>query len=395
MSTTVGYDYEASPDPAAAAFIREFYEQVFPVREEREYFLSVHAHALFSEEQLKLFVVLMDTSSGNNGKTTVMRALEAAFGRYKAKTERDFLYESSGTNPNGAAANLLDYAHKRLAFFDEPSGADSRKRLDIRRIKDLVSGDARIRGRYLRANEMQEHVWCALIVIACNESNFPAMDASDRPMVKRIKVLKMRSTFVEAAATPAAYGLPGEEWADDDADDTEADGEADGDPVFEQGEKGFKRMLNVTARCAHMHMLVEAYQRHGGRVATEPACVAEMVGRLLESSDPRVARARAFVDANVDFNPPRPAGAAGKRYYAWLTEKELTRAFWVWFKANGGPVDGPTAGVSEDKRRQQWKKLLRGVMESRGRPVAFIQPRRSGVNAFDRVAWLVAPAPAP
>jgi hypothetical protein len=91
------------------------------------------------------------------------------------------------------------FVDKRLAFFDEPSKDDGTKRLDIRRIKDLSSGDARIRGRALQANVVQDACWRALIVIACNESNFPKIDATDRPLMKRMKVLKMRGLFVGRA----------------------------------------------------------------------------------------------------------------------------------------------------------------------------------------------------
>ena len=77
--------------------------------------------------------------------------------------------QSSNANPNAAAANFLSYIGKRLAFFDEPSSNEGTKRIDIRRLKDLSSGDSRIRGRMLHSNDVVEASWQALIVIACND----------------------------------------------------------------------------------------------------------------------------------------------------------------------------------------------------------------------------------
>jgi hypothetical protein len=73
----------------------------------------------------------------------------------------------------------------------------------MRKIKDMSSGDARIRGRGFSSAEMVNVEWTSLMVIAGNESNFPAIDASDRPLIKRMKVLKMRSRL-----------LPSQELAD-------------------------------------------------------------------------------------------------------------------------------------------------------------------------------------
>jgi phage/plasmid-associated DNA primase len=153
VSTTIGYDYvpsEGVPDDMHA-FVEEFYAQVFPVPEEREYFLRVIARALFANEQSEHFLVLSDEHHGSSGKTTLMRAVESVFGNLHAHAERDFLYEETHACPCGANANFLAYIGKRIAFFDEPS-----KRLDLLRIKDLTSGDACITGRRLHSNDVVE-----------------------------------------------------------------------------------------------------------------------------------------------------------------------------------------------------------------------------------------------
>jgi hypothetical protein len=144
---------------------------------------------------------------------------------------------------------------------------------------------------------MKDCQWESLIVIACNEANFPHVDTTDRPLVKRMKALIMRSLFKLAEEMEDAAGDGGE-----------------GDlHVFEMLGNGFKARLNRDARGAHMRLLVEAYRRcvaDGGRV-NEPAVVTEMVDKLLETADPRVIKAREFVEANVDFAPVRRSRATG------------------------------------------------------------------------------------
>jgi hypothetical protein len=109
------------------------------------------SHALFGREPQKHFLVLTDERDGSNGKTTIMRAVEALFGAWTAPAEREFPHAASSNAHNGHAANLLSYRGKRLAFFDEP---ESGQKLDMSKIKDLSSGDARIRGRGFQSAEV-------------------------------------------------------------------------------------------------------------------------------------------------------------------------------------------------------------------------------------------------
>ena len=94
---------------------------------------------------------------------------------------------------------------------------------------------------------------------------------------------------------------------------------ADPDPyTFPMLDNGFKARLNKDARMAHMMLFVEAYRRGvvagGPSALREPACVSEMVDKLLDASNPRVIKARDFLDATVDFNPVRTPAFAGRRY---------------------------------------------------------------------------------
>ena len=378
VTKTIGYAYgDGMPDPDLSALVQRFYEQVLPMPEEREYYLRVVGRALFGKERAKMFLVVTDERDGSSGKTTMLRGAESVFGNMHAIAERDFLYESGYANANGASANFLSYAGKRIAFFDEPDDAESRKRLDIRRIKDLTSGDSRIRGRLMHDNEMREFKWEPLIVIACNEANFPKFDASDRPLVKRMKVLPMRSVFREQSKLPGCQ-----------------DGDAREEHAFPMGDAGFKDRLNVDARLAHLGMLMRAYQRSEAEPdVPEPGCVSEMVNKILEASDPRVEKVMEFVEAAVDFAPERTEAGRGKKYYAWIPAKDMLAKFWAWYS---GPTDGNPAYRQalgkELAAKSGWKRILDAAMASKGHPAVNIHPKigdggRTDVKAFDAVAW--------
>ena len=384
--TSVGYAFQsaADVDPDMQALIARFYEQVFPVAEEREYFQRVVAHALFGGEPAKAFLVLTDERDGSNGKTTLMRTVEAVFGRYTSAAPRDFLYSNRNAQPEGHSATTLSFAGKRLAFFDEP---DADKKLDARKIKDLTSGDARIRGRVFNSAEVVDLEWAALIVIACNQSNFPRMDASDRPMIKRLKALKMRSLFVAknalAQMTEAASGAASAGAGPSEAPDAPSPEDEPPDHVFEMEGDGFKVRLKDGARLAHLHLLAAAYRRTlaAGGFGPEPACVKEMVDKLTAESDPLFASILEFVDRTVDFNPPRTPEFAGHTYYAWIKETNLREKF----------MESLPADMVRKVSARAVKKLLEEAMRTRGRRVGILHPtvndRRIDVTGFDRTAF--------
>jgi phage/plasmid-associated DNA primase len=155
-----GGEHGASPISPASdtdnAFVSRFLEVVLPELEEREFVLRVMGRALFGDGRDKHFLVLTDDRDGSNGKTTLMRAFEKVFGRFAAPTQRDFLYQSSHADAKSQDSNLLSYHGARLAYFDEP---DTDRKLDVRRLKDLTSGDSRQSARGCHQGDVQSFQW--------------------------------------------------------------------------------------------------------------------------------------------------------------------------------------------------------------------------------------------
>ncbi len=378
ISETIGFDFvpEELVDEADFVFLRDFYGSAFPDPAERTYFLRAIAKALLGCRPGKYFLILSDTRDGSNLKTSIMRSVEAAFGQYKAVAEREFLYESTSTSSSGSNPNFLAYAGKRLAFFDEPSASagHSTRRLDLTRIKDLTSGTSRIRGRYNHANTMEEERFTCLIVIACNENNFPKVDGTDLPFVKRMKPVKMRSVFVtkEEYATRVANGDENV-YILDEASDFEF--------IYEQ------------VKMAHVHLLIKAYREVselGGSLGPEPPCIKEMLDSIMASADPRMDKAAEFIDEYIDFKPDRKKEFAGCMYYAWITGKDMFNMFWEWYETKWRSEFKSEIGFEQDKK-SKWIIVVKAVMKTKGREFKKFKPtvdgKRPDIIGFDRVAF--------
>lgn len=357
LSRTIGYRYEPAVAEEDRAFVDAFYDQVMPDAEEREYLLRMMGSALFGSGRQKHFAVLCDERDGSNAKTTLMRSLEGVFGSYAASTERTFLHVSSQSNPNGHAANLLAYRGKRLAFFDEP---DKSAKLDVRRIKDLSSGKSRQSGRECGGSAVESFVWQALIVLACNEANFPEMDASDKPFLKRMKPLRMRSIFVDPAelrqglyrGEPHVYEMRGDDFVD--------------------------RLYGC--RSAHLQVLLEAYRRYlaADGLGAEPPAVQDVVNTIIESADPRIPDVVEWLERSVELSDPglcdgRRAAAPSHAEVAvegrFMTEKALIARFW----------DDQGAQLKKEKQKKSdYKLVLRRAMEIRGRKLVRVRHDEAG-----------------
>lgn len=366
VSRTVGYPLGALDDPVLAeqtAFVQDFYGKVFPVAEERDYFLWNVARALYGPGGDKEFMVLTDERDGYNGKTSVMRAVEDVFGDFAAPAPRGFLSQATHHDPNAHSANLLACKGARLAFFDEPGG----EKIDLPRLKDLTSGESRQSGRACGSGAVERFKWRAFIVIACNESGFPTIDASDAAFLRRMKALRMRSLFVSEEEMPQ---FEGEEH------------------VFAADTQISSRLF--ACRAAHARLLADAYRR--GAVP-EPRIVKQTTESILLCADPRLPIVVENIEKLVDFNPPRPESKKGCKYYAVLAEKDLVKTYIEMF---GDAARHQAHGAS----RAVVKKLIERAMTLKGRKVnGRMQPvdedtgKVYSVKGYDRVAFLMCDDP--
>ena len=375
VSQTTGYAY-APPEPDDDACLDAFLASVLPDAAERAYFVRMMALAFFGTGKIKYYLMLVDDAGGSNGKTTLMRLVEHVFGRFKAPAERSFLHVDTGNNTNGAAANLLAYRNKRLAFFDEP---DKDKKLDVRRLKDLCSGASVQRGRQLHCRDVEEFDWRCLIVIACNESSIPTLDAADEPFIKRTKVLRMRSLFLRR------------EELRERAEDEGWDPDALGRTLFEASDEDFMDTLKARCRMALVKALASAYrearaQRDAGAceslLGPDPPELEAVRAEVLRVADARLDLVSTWLDRAVDFAPVRnPERDRGKHYFAFIPAADMLVRLMADLNLGG-------------RAKSQWKALLAQAMASRGRSCRLLRPisddtkKAYKVIGYDRVCWL-------
>ena len=112
-----------------------FLEQVAPIKEQREFLVTVLGYFLtgLSREQLWFFF----HGVGSNGKSVLITLLENLMGDYATKIPTEMLMQHTRTSA-GPAPDLLLLQGKRLVFCNETKEG---QRLDDARLKDLTGGD--------------------------------------------------------------------------------------------------------------------------------------------------------------------------------------------------------------------------------------------------------------
>jgi very-short-patch-repair endonuclease len=147
---------------------------------------------------------------------------------------------------------------------------------------------------------------------------------------------------------------------------------------------------------AHMHVLIKAYQRFkvDKGVGGEPACVTEMVEKIVETADPRISKATEFLDEHVNFRPRRTPAFAGRKYFAWIPEKDLLASFWRWYRdyAIEDNIEFSRTVDKDKNTKTAWKAVIKATMHAKGRMLRTIHPlvgeRQGEINAYDMVAFV-------
>ena len=277
VSTTIGYSYSETPDVADVELVDRFFEQVFPVEEERELVMRMAGSTLGGAPVNKRFLVLQDHRGGDNGKSMVLQAFLAALGRFSLANQNQFLSVASRPDPNGHQANTLAYKGKRLAVFDE---TDPSVRFDLAKMKAITGGSTTIAVRGANEATVTEFRWTAFLMIACNKGCLPSIDSSDAAFLNRMVTVPMRSKFNDAAA-------------------------AAGTPLSFPMDNNLQEKLR-NARQAIVQVLIRAYGRYedAGRSFGElPTSCLELRASIVSDSDPRVELVNTVIDRVVDFRP--------------------------------------------------------------------------------------------
>jgi hypothetical protein len=297
VSIVTGYDLIPADEIPSDAFkgVHRFYQEIFPITDERDLFQRVIGHALFGVGDAKHFVVLSDVRGGYNGKSAIMQAVEKVFGSFAGERNRNLLMAAAGgKDADSHSAGMMSYESKRLAYVDEIPTVGT---FDLAKLKEL-SGCGSFGGRAAHSGTVRTFKWRALIVFCANEASFPAINAgSDEAFQKRMIAIKMRSRFVESS-----------------------------DPGLSEPFTFVRDFSVVERMCsdpeyisAHIHVLADAYRQYVAQKGELllPEASQEFVKSIISETDPAYAWVQEFLQERVVLDPEGLLLDAEIRAFAW------------------------------------------------------------------------------
>lgn len=193
ITFSTGYDYidygdiEGNELEDEVKEIYEFFEQVFPQKNVKEYILLLLSSFLGGTTRDEKFHIW--TGVGGNGKSKLLELIEFALGDYSCKMSHTVLTRKQGSSSN-ASPDIEQTKGKRLASIQETEQDDI---INVGRMKELSGGD-KIYARGLFKDPIQFKPQFKMILL-CNE--LPKINADDNGTWRRIRVVKFVSKFVD------------------------------------------------------------------------------------------------------------------------------------------------------------------------------------------------------
>lgn len=183
ITITCGYNYRYESSNEALVFLKDII-----IKEEiRNYFLIIVASYLIDLHLREEFFVLTN-KLGNNGKSTLITALQYVFGNYFYACKSNLLIDKK-TDGEGASPVLTNMKNKRFISYSEIKKTEE---LNTSFIKTITGGDL-INGRKL-FSDVEEFKINGIHVLSCN--GMPRFDIVDPAIIRRLRLIHMDTQFV-------------------------------------------------------------------------------------------------------------------------------------------------------------------------------------------------------
>lgn len=208
------YDENYNYDSEEYKTVQKMWEQIFPIKEERDYNLSVFSSALngsILKDQL-----LIQHGIGADGKTISNNAILGmlgsdgfqSFSRLEENGKANYVLNPSGMGTTMKTETLLTsnknshdeggsimLKDKRFCTVQEPDARVSNNKLNSSRVKELLSGTTiTARAIYQCAESFQPNA-----ILTFQTNRLPNYDEYTEAMKRRITVVEYRSNFLNAA----------------------------------------------------------------------------------------------------------------------------------------------------------------------------------------------------
>ena len=166
--------------------ITEFMEQLFPIKELREYMWEHLASTLIGKNDNQTFNIY--TGSGSNGKSKMVELMSLVLGDYKGIVPISLITQNR-SKAGGTSTEIVQLKGKRYAVMQEPSKGD---KINEGIMKELTGGDP-ITGRGLYRNEMTTYIPQFKLAV-CTNTLFD-VKSNDDGTWRRIRVCDFKSKF--------------------------------------------------------------------------------------------------------------------------------------------------------------------------------------------------------
>jgi putative DNA primase/helicase len=179
ISMSCNYDFEPKYSKYKKNML-DFLEEILPVKEDREYFLTYLSSSLIGLNICELFTIL--TGNGRNGKSKLIDLIAHTLGDYVGRPKCKLL---TGNRPdeNSPEPGLLSLKKKRVILVSEPEQGD---KLNSGFIK-FITGNEEIMLRQFYKNKMKSYKANFITFLVCNE--IPEIDNIDNAFTKRLRCI--------------------------------------------------------------------------------------------------------------------------------------------------------------------------------------------------------------
>jgi P4 family phage/plasmid primase-like protien len=193
----INYEIFKPDDPRVLA-VYTFFEQIFPDKLVREYFINNVSDIFFGGNHEK--IVVFWTGEGDNGKSVTQSLFERMLGPYAIKLNTNVV---TGKKPSAGAA-FADLARSgggvRWVVLEEPNPDET---INIGILKHLTGNDTYYaRDLYERGKGSREIK--PLFKLACISNKLPHLKYADKAVWNRVKVIPFESTFCKPDNPPPA-----------------------------------------------------------------------------------------------------------------------------------------------------------------------------------------------
>lgn len=168
----------------------EFFEQIFPDKTVRDYFMNVSCQVFIGGNHSKIFQVW--TGDGDNGKSVTQSLFEKMLGPYSIKLPTSLII-GKRTQSSAACPELVRAGNGvRFAMLQEPDQKDT---INVGILKELSGNDSFFaRGLYKEGSEITPMF---KLVLICNEP--PKLPHNDKATWNRVRVIPFESVFSDNA----------------------------------------------------------------------------------------------------------------------------------------------------------------------------------------------------